>query len=170
MNAINEYLEQEPVLKDCVVCYLQHGDQVLLGVRKTSSTDLGVNRVAGIGGKFEKDETAEQALLREVQEEIGVTLTEFKEMGRVFFLFPYTPKWNQDVAVYVGAKWDGEPTESDETQPSWFPISDLPFNRMFVDNQHWVPQVLEGKRVDAIFLYDDNHQIQESRIEFTDPE
>lgn len=165
---INEYLEEEPIIKDCVVCYLQQEGKVLLGVRKTSSTNLGVNRVAGIGGKFEDGENSEQALLREVQEEIGVTLTEFREMGRVVYLFPYNPKWNLDVTVYVGEKWEGVPTETNEITPLWFLKDELPIDRMFTDNHLWVPKVLDGKCVDAIFLYGEDHQILESKVNFYD--
>lgn len=170
MNKINEYLEQEPMLRESVVCYLQRGNEVLLGVRKTSSTGLGINRVAGIGGKNELGETFEQALLREVKEEIGVTLEEFKEMGRVRFLFPYNTKWNQDVMVFTGTKWSDDPVASDEMDPKWFLKDELPVEYMFTDNQYWVPQVLNGKKVDAIFLYGENHELVESRVKFFDQE
>ena len=170
MNTINKYLETEPNLKKCVVSYLidQKENKVLLIERLSSSNDLGVNKIAGIGGKLQQGETADEALVRDVQEETGLIITKFKEMGRVVFLFPNNTKWNQDVAVYVGTEWQGEPTESKESRPSWFPIDEIPFDRMFVDNKQWVPEVLKGKKVNAIFLYGKDHQIIESRVEFTD--
>lgn len=168
MTTINEYLEEEPILRSAVVCYIREDDKVLLGVRKISSTGLGVNRIAGIGGKFEEGENAQDALLREIREEVGLELIEFEEMGRVRFLFPFNTKWDQDVTVFVGTKWNGVPIASDEIEPTWFSINELPVEKMFTDNKLWVPQVLNGKRVEAIFLYDENHQVIDSKIEFFD--
>ncbi len=166
METINKYRESNPAIRDAVVCFIQKDDKVLLGVRKTSSSNLGINRVAGLGGKLEAGETKEQALVRELQEEVGVTLTEFKERGQVTFLYPHSPAWNQDVTVYVGTKWEGELTETEETCPSWFNKSELPMDRMFTENRLWVPQVLEGQHVNAVFLFDESNQVKESRIEF----
>lgn len=149
-------MDENIELRKCVVCYLVQDDRVLLGLRKKSSRGLGISRVAGIGGGIEDNESADEALCREVYEEVGVELTDFKKMGRVVFLYPNTTKWN------------GEPSESDEIYPDFFSINDLPFDRMFVDNPYWVPHVLAGKTVEARFIYDENHQIQESRIEFFD--
>ncbi len=140
--------------------------EVLLIERLSSSTGLGVNRIAGIGGKLEAGETPDEALKREIYEETKLNITRFKSVGKVKFLFSHNIKWNQSVTVYIGTDWNGEPIETEEARPSWFQISEIPFDRMFTDNQYWVPQVLEGKRVEAIFLYDENHRIQESRIEF----
>ena len=168
METINKYRESNPAIRDAVVCFIQKDDKVLLGVRKTSSTNLGINRVAGLGGKLENGETKEQALVRELQEEVGITLTEFEEHGQVTFLYPHKPEWSQEVTVYIGTKWEGDPTETEETCPSWFDINDLPVDRMFVENRLWVPQVLEGKYVYAAFLFNEEHKVIDSKIEILD--
>src|SRR5688572_29087540 len=88
-------------LTPCVVCYLVKENQVLLGKRIKVSNDLGQNLFSGIGGKLEIGETSEDALIREVKEEIDVEITKFKNFGQVKFLFPHKPKWNQVVDVYL---------------------------------------------------------------------
>lgn len=168
MKQIETYLETNPEIRPAIVSYALINDKVLLGVRKKSSTDLGVNIVAGIGGKLETDESHEQALIREVKEEIGITPITCKRMGKVVFLYPHKPKWNLDVEIYIIEKWDGDPVESDEIKPQWLPIRDLPFERMFIDNKYWVPHILAGKTVKAIFLYSEGHNIAEYKVEIFD--
>jgi 8-oxo-dGTP diphosphatase len=36
----------------------------------------------------------------------------------------------------------------------WFPLDDLPFDKMWEDDLLWIPLMLRGVRFDAIFTYD----------------
>jgi hypothetical protein len=51
--------------------------------------------------------------------------------------------------VHVYETWDfsGEPAESGEMRPEWFLERDIPYDRMWPDDIHWLPLVLEGKSV-----------------------
>lgn len=180
MQLESEIQKLEKPMRPAVVCYLIDGDRVLLGLRKRVSLGLGANLISGIGGKIEVDpeafengeviflETAEEALIRELQEEISVTPTEFTEVGRIRFVFPANPKWNQDVKAYLCTNWTGEPAESEEIAPEWHEISNLDeiFPKMWEDNQHWLPKVFNGEIIEAIFVYeDDNSTIKHMEIE-----
>jgi len=143
---------------------------VLLGLRKKVSFGLGENLISGIGGKvgdlpgLEK-ETAEEALVREVNEEINVKITKFRRVGRVRFIFPTKAKWNQDVMVFLVEGWEGEPAETDVIKPMWFELGSLPVAQMWDDSKYWVPKVLAGGCVDATFLYDEsNNRVVESEF------
>lgn len=144
---------------------------MLLGERKSSSVGLGVGRVAGIGGKVadlpgKENEPEEEALRREVAEEILVDLTSFREAGTTLFLFPDKPKWNETVKIYIADAWKGQSGETDEIVPSWFDINSLPFDRMWADAPHWIPLVLRGKKVRATFMYGpDNASLKEYKVE-----
>lgn len=100
-----------------------------------------------------------------MQEEIGVTVKSFIKMGRVRFIYPDRPKWQQDVQVYVVEDWDGVPQETDAMQPLWFDVADLPTSRMWDDNAYWVPKVLAGEYVDAIFLLGNDSNVIECVFE-----
>ena len=166
MKQLKSYLKSEIFFSPAVVCYLKKGNHVLLGLRKKVSLGLGENLIAGIGGKvgdspgFE-DETHEEALIREVHEEIEIQVLKYRRMGRVRFLFPHKPQWNQDVQVYVVNEWKGEPQETDVIKPIWVEVGDLPISQMWDDNTYWVPKVLLGEYVDAIFLYADDNKVIE---------
>ena len=80
-------------------------DQVLVGQRAAHDSHPHVWEF--IGGKQEPDESLEEALHRELLEEVGLTVEivkflgehEFAGQGVVFKLYVYLARWNQGVAV-----------------------------------------------------------------------
>lgn len=153
-------------LTRAVVCFLVQGDKVLLGLRKKVSHGLGHNRISGIGGKvgdevgFE-NESNEDALKRELLEEINIEVVGFKNMGRVRFVFASKPKWNQDVQIYVCTEWRGDPSETDVIRPIWYPKAQLPVDQMWEDNKYWLERILAGEIIDAVFFYGSDDRVEE---------
>ncbi|MDP2873965.1 MAG: NUDIX domain-containing protein [bacterium] len=166
MSEIEKHLSSGLVFVPAVVFYLKHGNRVLLGLRKKVSLGLGENLIAGIGGKVGdspeyRDETPEEALVREGLEEIGVTIRVYRRLGRVRFIYPHKPQWNQDVLAYVIDEWEGEPQETEVIKPLWFDTGGLPTAKMWPDNAYWVPRILAGEYVDIVFLYDGGGKVVE---------
>ncbi len=166
MTEIERLLKLGIKFTPVVVCFLVKGEKVLLGLRKKVSLGLGENVVSGIGGKVGdkiefKDESVEEAVIREIQEEIGVVATKFRNVGRVRFIYPDKPKWQQDALVYIVDDWEEEPQESEAMRPEWFEISNLPISRMWEDNSHWVPKILRGEIVNVTFLLNRDSKVIE---------
>lgn len=131
---------------------LRRGDEILLAEKKRG---FGEGKYNGVGGKIDPGETSEQGMIRECQEEIGVTPTEFKRMGQNEFLEYYKGAPARMIFdLYVASKWEGEPTESEEMRPEWFSINQIPYEKMFEDDQYWLPLVLDGKAIDGYFEFD----------------
>jgi 8-oxo-dGTP diphosphatase len=145
-----------PLTQTCL-CLLTRdvGDderQVLLGYKKTG---LGAGKIVALGGHLEERETAAQAAAREVKEESGLTVAadSLREAAHITFLFPTRPAWDMTVAVFTTGAWSGEPAETPEIRPQWFPVAALPFDRMWDDGKYWLPRVLAGERLLATFSY-----------------
>jgi 8-oxo-dGTP diphosphatase len=142
------------VTRTCL-CLLIRDEQVLLGHKKTG---LGAGNITGIGGHVEPGETASLAAARELKEETGVCADpgSLRRVAELAFEFPARPSWDQTISVFTCTDWDGDPVESAEIAPQWFPTGDLPLDQMWDDARHWLPRVLAGQRVHATFTYADD--------------
>lgn len=159
MNKVQQYLEEHtPVFTPAVVGFCVRGDEVLLGVRKTSSLGLGIKRLSGLGGKVGDepefaDETHEEALVRELREEVGIEVKKAVCMGSVQFIFPDKPKWTLDTKIYLIHEWEGEPVETEAIAPEWVSKNAMPWDRMWSDNHIWVPKILMNEKIQATILH-----------------
>lgn len=145
------------MMRSTCLCFLttdsgDRGPEVLLGHKKTG---IGLGKIVGLGGHIEPGEPSAEAAAREVEEESGIHVPAgaLTELAYVTFRFPARPSWDMEVVVFESARWSGEAAETEEIRPQWFPVSDLPFDRMWDDSRHWLPRVLAGERLDAAFTY-----------------
>lgn len=143
--------------KYCSLLFLRRDDQILLAMKKRG---FGSDRYNGVGGKIEPGETVEQAMIRECQEEIMVTPTAYEKVAEQdFYMDTDTDApWHLYVHVYIGTEWEGTPEETEEMAPEWFAIKDIPYDRMWEDDQYWLPLLLDGKKIvgDYSFLLDES--------------
>ncbi|MDP3948717.1 MAG: 8-oxo-dGTP diphosphatase [bacterium] len=140
-------------MKNTTLCFLVKENKVLLAMKKRG---FGAGKWNGVGGKVSEGEDIKNATVREANEEIGVSINraDLKGYGSIKFSFDGKPDWNQEVHFFVTEKWEGEPVESEEMKPQWYEKDKLPFNEMWLDDPHWMPKVLAGKKVEGEFLFD----------------
>lgn len=128
---------------------------------------FGVGKLNGVGGKVEKGESIENALLRETREEVNVEIKEFEKVAVIDFYFKdnsVNKDFNQKAHVFIAYKWEGEPTESEEMAPQWVDINMLPLEKMWSDDRYWLPEILSGKKLMAWFLFNNENNIAEMNI------
>jgi len=63
--------------------------------------------------------------------------------------------------VFVVGRVEGEIVESDEMRPEWFEEESLPFDQMWVDDQHWLPLLLQHKTFLGNFEMVDEEEIDD---------
>lgn len=106
------------------LCYLERNDEYLMLHRVKKENDLNKDKWIGVGGKFEEGESPEDCLLREVREETGLTLTDYRYRGIVTFVCPPYP--TEYMHLFTASGWEGEMIDCDEGTLEWVPKSRVP--------------------------------------------
>ena len=150
-------------MKDMTLLFLVREGEILLAMKKRG---FGEGRWNGVGGKCEPGETLEQAVVRETQEEISVTPTEFSKVAELTFDQYFKGEHVfMNGHVFICTKWQGEPTESEEMAPKWFSVDSIPYDTMWPDDPYWLPLILEGKKIKAAFVMDKDDTVTKHEIE-----
>jgi 8-oxo-dGTP diphosphatase len=142
-------------MRKATLCFLKDDTKILLAMKKRS---FGEGKWNGVGGKVNPDESIERAVVREAEEEIKVVIKEehLEKVGSIKFYFQKKPDWDQEVHIYFTSKWENEPEETEEMRPQWYSHAEIPFEKMWSDDIHWLPLVLAGKKVEGEFYFSDN--------------
>ena len=129
---------------------LQNGN-VLLGEKKKGEIGTGV--LSGPGGKLERGETFPECLIRETREELEIELdADSLELAAVIDFY-VARKLDFRVYVYRTEKFQGDIQETGEMIPAWFPLNDLPYERMFESDVHWFLKAARGNPFRANVYY-----------------
>lgn len=78
-------------MKQTTLCYLERDGQYLMLHRVKKEHDENHDKWIGVGGKFEDRESPEDCVRREVLEETGLTLTQYRYCGLVTFVSDIWP-------------------------------------------------------------------------------
>ena len=85
--------------------------------------DLNQDKWIGVGGKFLDKESPEDCLLREVEEETGLTLTSWRYRGVVTFV---SDRWPTEyMHLFTADSWTGTLKDCDEGVLEWLPRDQL---------------------------------------------
>ena len=113
---------------------------------------LGAGKMNGPGGKIEPGETPLEAVIRETEEELLVTPLSPVKLGELRFVMSDCPDIH--CHVYRADDVTGVPTETDEATPAWTALDEIPYDRMWEDDRHWLPHVIDGQAFLGSFVFE----------------
>ena len=155
-------------MREATLCLLfregQNDKEILLAMKKKG---FGAGKWNGVGGKIDYkkgDKDIIDTAIRETEEEIGVKIKNPEKVALLSFYFPYQKDWNQNVHVFLVKNWQREPKETEEMLPKWFKINEIPYREMWDDDKFWLPDVLNGKKLKADFIFKKGEIINKQSI------
>ena len=126
-------------------------------------TGLGKGKVNTPGGRLEKGESYLEAAIRECREEVSVT--PLAPEKRMELHFQFTSGYALYGEAFFTDSWEGTEQSSDEADPFWCDIDDLPWDKMWEDDRHWLPLALAGKKLRGFYVFDDEKMLSEKLCE-----
>jgi 8-oxo-dGTP diphosphatase len=129
--------------------FIVKGGRILLIEKKRG---LGAGKINGPGGKIDPGETPLQAVIRETQEKLLITPVNSRKIGELWFAMSDCP----DILchVYRADDHEGEPAETEEAAPVWTRVDAIPWHRMWEDDRHWLPLLLEESTFHGRFVFE----------------
>lgn len=110
-------------MKMTTLCYPERDGCYLMLHRTKKENDENRDKWIGVGGKFEEGESPEDCMRREVWEETGLTVTQFRYRGIVTFV---SDVWQCEyMHLFTCTDWVGEQKECDEGELAWIDKRDL---------------------------------------------
>ncbi len=131
---------------------------ILLGLKLRG---FGTGKYNSFGGKIEENESPDAAASRELEEETGIVYPtseiSSRKVGVLNFTFQDSPK-KMIVHLYHVAMSPDHVSQvvftCDEISPEWFPISKIPYEKMFSDDHTWLPLLLEKASIETVPKFD----------------
>lgn len=94
------------IMKNTTLCYIEKDGCWLMLHRVKKHSDENHDKWIGVGGKCEEGESPDDCVLREVREETGLTLTQWKYRGLITFVSDQWP--TEYMHLYTATAWQGE--------------------------------------------------------------
>lgn len=144
------------------LCYLEQDDKYLMLHRIKKKQDLNHDKWVGVGGGFEEGETPEECLLREVCEETGYTLTDYRLRGIVTFL---SDEWESEMMyLYTATGFTGTAHACDEGELQWIPKSKVKSLKLWEGDKIFFDLLEEDRGVFSLKLRYEGERLTEKTI------
>lgn len=107
------------------LCYIEKDGCYLMLHRNRKKVDANKDKWIGVGGKFEEGESPEDCVLREVREETGVKLTDYRFRGIITFV---SDEWGTEyMHLFTASEYDGEVRIGafEEGELQWIPKDEV---------------------------------------------
>lgn len=110
-------------MKNTTLCYIEKDDSYLMLHRVKKKNDMNHDKWLGVGGKLEDGESPEECLLREVKEETGLTLKQYRYRGFITFV---SKQWGTEyMHLFTATEYEGRIKECEEGNLEWVPKAQI---------------------------------------------
>ncbi len=145
------------------LCYLEKDGKYLMLLRNKKEHDLNEGKWIGVGGKFEENETAEECVIREVQEETGYTLTSFKMRGIVTFISGRAE--TEYMHLFTADGFTGTEIPCNEGELHWIDRDKVPELNLWEGDRIFLKLLAERDRYFSLkLIYDKEDRLLEKRL------
>uniref|UniRef100_UPI0040576924 NUDIX hydrolase n=1 Tax=Acetatifactor sp. TaxID=1872090 RepID=UPI0040576924 len=144
------------------LCYIEKENKYLMLHRTKKENDLNEGKWIGVGGKFEKDESPEECLLREVKEETGLTLISYRLRAVITFAFD---KWPTEyMYLFTADEFEGELGNCDEGELEWIDKDNILDLNIWEGDRLFLEKILQNAGFFTLKLVYQGDRLVESKM------
>ena len=145
------------------LCYIEKDNRYLMLHRTKKKNDLNEGKWIGVGGKFEKNETPEECLLREVKEETGLTLTKYRLRAVITFI---SNQWETEyMYLFTANEFTGEVTECSEGVLEWVNKEEVMKLNLWQGDRIFLKKIMKEDNFFTLKVVYEGEQLVESVVE-----
>ena len=149
-------------MRNTTLCYIEKDDSYLMLHRVKKVNDENQDKWIGVGGKFEPEESPEDCLLREVKEETGLVLTDYRYRGIVTFV---SNEWGTEyMHLFTADGFEGEMKTCDEGELVWVPKSEIEHLNIWEGDKIFFQLLIESDRFFSLKLRYEGDKLVDSKI------
>ena len=124
------------------ICYIEQDGNYLMLHRTKKENDQSHAKWLGVGGKFEKDESPDECILREVKEETGLTLTSYQLRGVMTFV---SDIWETEyMFIYTADEFEGELAKCSEGDLQWIKKTEVMNLKLWEGDKIFLKKLIDG--------------------------
>ena len=124
------------------ICYIEQDGNYLMLHRTKKENDQSHDKWLGVGGKFDKDESPDECILREVKEETGLTLTSYQLRGVMTFV---SDIWETEyMFIYTADEFEGELAECSERDLQWIKKTEVMNLKLWEGDKIFLKKLIDG--------------------------
>lgn len=150
-------------MNETVLCYIENeNDEYLMLYRCKKKNDLNEGKWLGIGGHIEPNEEVEDAVIREVYEETGLTLTGINKRGIITFI---NDDYVEVMHLFTSNSFYGDLCECDEGQLKWVNKSDILDLPLWQGDKEFLMKLINADNYFEMKLYYSKNEFLRSEID-----
>lgn len=105
------------------LCYIERDDSYLMMHRVKKAQDENAGKWIGVGGHLNEDESPDACVIREVKEETGLRMKDFRLRGIITFILP---EWGNELTfLYTGHAEGQVQDDCNEGILRWIPKKEI---------------------------------------------
>ncbi len=152
-------------MKLATLCYVREGGKTLMLHRVKKRDDVHEGKWNGLGGKFERGESPEDCVKREILEEAGLKIKDPLLKGVLTFPdFAGGEDWY--VFVFTASKFTGRLLDSDEGNLAWIKDRDLLKLDLWEGDRVFLPLLKRRGYFSGKFQYRDGRLVKHGVVKY----
>ncbi|MCK9183647.1 MAG: 8-oxo-dGTP diphosphatase [Fibrobacteraceae bacterium] len=124
------------------LCYIEKDGKYLMLHRVKKNQDVNAGKWIGVGGHFERDESPDECLIREVREETGLELTHYTFRGIITFVNSICE--TEYMCLYTADGFTGKVIDCDEGELQWVEKSKVMNLNLWEGDKVFLKRLLDG--------------------------